>query len=181
MAPERIVRSRRLAPPPGFVESALGGMSPALLQRLRGAWEAIDNRWNQWVLNYSRGQQFDLLKRAGFDSPDWEDLAHLLIGVLTAASLAGALWSWHDRQRQDPWARQAAQVRRALRAAGVDAAAHDTPRALAERVRERHAGAGVALAALLRVLDAARYGRAAAARPDRRLTRAVRREAARLR
>ena len=75
VAPERIVRSRRLAPPPGFVEQALGGVDPALWQRLRDGWEALDNRWNQWVLDYSRGQQLDLLGRLGVDGADWPDLA----------------------------------------------------------------------------------------------------------
>ncbi len=42
--------------------------------QLRDGWEALNNHWNQWVLNYSRAQQFDLLQRLGFESPDWEDL-----------------------------------------------------------------------------------------------------------
>ena len=63
VAPDRIGRSSRLAPQPGFVAGALDAMSPELFAQLRSAWEALNNRWNQWVLNYSRGQQFDLLKQ----------------------------------------------------------------------------------------------------------------------
>ena len=40
-------------------------MNPRLFAELRSAWEAINNRWNQWVLNYSRGQQLDVLKDLG--------------------------------------------------------------------------------------------------------------------
>ena len=180
VAPDRIVRSRRLAPPPGFVESALDGVSPALWPRLRRLWEASNNRWDQWVLDYSRGRQLDLLRRLGIESPGWEDLVRLLAGALTLAALAGAAWAGFDRWRQDPWLRHAGQLRRALRAIGIDAAPHDTPRALAARVTARHAAAGSALAALLVDLDAARYGPAAARRPDPRLMRALHREAARL-
>ena len=37
---------------------------------MRGLWEMMDNRWNQWVLNYSRSQQFDLLRELGVQHAD---------------------------------------------------------------------------------------------------------------
>jgi len=180
VAPERIVRSRRLQPAPGLVASALGGVSPALLEQLRSGWEAVNNRWNQWVLNYSRGQQIDLLKDIGFKSPSWEDLALLLIGALSTLSLAGAAWAWWERQRMDPWARQFAQVRRALQRLGLAAQAHEPPHALAEQVRRRFGTQGDALVALLAQLEQQRYGRSARSRPLASLTRMLRREARQL-
>lgn len=177
VAPERIVRSRKLVPEPGLVASALRGVSPALLERLSKGWEVVNNRWNQWVLNYSRGQQIDLLKDMGFKSPNWEDLALALIIALTSLSLAGALWAWWDRRRQDPWVRQLAQVRQALQRLGLAAAPHEAPRALAERVRNRFGAQGDAVVALLAQLEQQRYGRDALARPLASLTRALQREA----
>ncbi len=59
--PDRRRRARpdRAQPAPragaGFVAGALGRMDPELLAELRNSWETINNRWNQWVLNYSRG------------------------------------------------------------------------------------------------------------------------------
>ena len=94
VAPDRINRGRRLAPRPGFVEGALDNVNPQLIADLRKSWELINNRWNQWVLNYSRGQQMDALKRMGFDSPSWSDLALLLIGSLSTLALGGAAWAW---------------------------------------------------------------------------------------
>ena len=76
VAPDRIGLSRQLVPRPGLVAGAIGTMSPTLLAGLREAWEAANNRWNQWVLNYSRGQQLDLLKSLGVSRPSWEDLAY---------------------------------------------------------------------------------------------------------
>ena len=180
VAPDRIVRSRRLQPAPGIVATAIGGMSPALLAQLRLGWEALNNRWNQWVLNYSRGQQFDLLKDIGFDAPSWEDLALLLIAALSSLSLAGALWAWWERSHQDPWTRQWAQVGRALRRLGLAAQPHEAPRTLAAQVVARFGTAGQALAALLAQLEQQRYGRHAAKRPAPALTRALRREARQL-
>jgi len=77
------VRSRHLVPAPGLVAGALGGINPQFWPSLRGAWEAANNRWNQWVLNYCAANQLALLKQLGFSAPSWEDLALLLIGVLS--------------------------------------------------------------------------------------------------
>ena len=156
-------------------------MNPQLYAELRSAWDAVNNRWNQWVLNYSRGQQLDVLKQIGFVAPTWEDLALLLIGALSGLALAGAIWAWLDRHRVDPWVRQLERMKRALRPLGVPAAPHDPPRALAARVRERLGVAGEPLAAVLDALEARRYSRAAARRPDPRMTRDFNQQARRLR
>ncbi|QTN23842.1 DUF3488 domain-containing transglutaminase family protein [Rhizobacter sp. AJA081-3] len=171
VAPDRISRSLRLLPAPGLVAGALDTMSPALLQQLRDAWEGMNNRWNQWVLNYSRGQQFDVLRNSGFESPNWQDLAKLLVISLSTLALAGAGWAWWDRHRVDPWTRQREALLRALRRLGVPATPQDAPGTLARRVRERHGAAGEALAALLDTLQAQRYGRLARRHPDSALTR----------
>ena len=173
VAPERIERSRNLLPAPGLVAGALGNINPELLARLRSTWETVNNRWNQWVLGYSRGQQFDLMRKLGIDSPRWEDLALLLVGALSVLASCGALWAWWDRHRVDPWVRQMDRVRAALRGAGVPCAAHDAPRTLAQRVRERFGTAAEPLAALLLTLEAQRYSEAARPRPLEALTRQV--------
>ena len=49
---------------PGCVAGAIDGDEPgAVAPACAARWEAINNRWNQWVLNYSRGQQLDVLKQ----------------------------------------------------------------------------------------------------------------------
>jgi len=171
VAPDRIQRSRRLAPQPGLVAGALGNMSPELMASLRINWEAVNNRWNQWVLSYSRGQQLDLLKNLGFRSPDWTDLAMVLIVTLIVLASGGAAWAWWDRRRVDPWVRQMDSVRRCLARLGVEAGTHDAPRTLAQRVRSHFGAAGETLAEMLHLIDRQRYSRNAAARPDTSLTR----------
>jgi transglutaminase-like putative cysteine protease len=181
VAPDRILRSRNLAPPPGRIAGALGTMSPVLLAELRSSWEAVNNRWNQWVLNYARGQQLDLLRNLGFSAPSWEDLSLLLIGTLSSLALVAAGWAWWDRRRVDPWVRQMDSVRRALRALGVEAAPHEPARTVAQRVRERLGGAGDSLVEMLHTIDRQRYGRLAVRRPDAALTRRFRAAARHLR
>ena len=60
-------------------------MNPRLFAEPGSAWEAFNNRWTQWVLNYSRAQQLDVLKQIGFATPTWEDLGVLLFGSLSGA------------------------------------------------------------------------------------------------
>jgi transglutaminase-like putative cysteine protease len=165
VAPDRIERSLSLQRTPSFVEQAIGSMSPQLLGTLRVLWERVDNRWNQWVLNYSRAKQFRLLEGVGITTPHWSDLAYLLIGFVCAAALAGAGWALWDRQRQDPWQRLQQRVADELRRLRVDAAPHDPPRTRAARVRERFGAPGEALAATLEDLDRARYAAARAPAP----------------
>lgn len=168
VAPERIERGLALRSPRGAVASALDNVDPRLLASWRGLWESIDNRWNQWVLNYTRGQQLDLLKRLGFEAPDWRDLARLLIATLSAVSLLGAAWAAWERQRQDPWQRQAQRLRRSLRGLGLAAAGHETPRAWAAQIERRFGiERGAALAGLLLDLERQRYGRVTTSLPSR--------------
>ncbi|MES2957311.1 MAG: DUF3488 and transglutaminase-like domain-containing protein [Pseudomonadota bacterium] len=166
VAPERVVASRALRAQPGAVAGAIAAMNPALVARWRAAWESFNNQWNQWVLNYSRSEQFDLLKGLGVRSPTWEDLAYLLIGLLSGASLVGAAWAWWDRHRRDPWQRLRARLVKRLAALGVTAEGHEAPRRLALRVREQFGSAGEGLATQLEALDEQRYGRRSVARPD---------------
>ena len=163
VAPERVQRGRSLRPPPGLVAGAMNSLSPAFAAQLRAALETVNNRWNQWVLNYSRGQQFDLLKKLGFESPDWQDLATTLILLLCSGALAGAGWAWWDRHHQDPWQRLQGRVMRRLQALGVAVLPHHAPRERAAQVRLQLGVAGEAVALQLEALDRLRYGAPAGA------------------
>jgi transglutaminase-like putative cysteine protease len=167
VAPERIRRGRSLAPTPGLVAGAVASMSPALAARVRQAWETVNNRWNQWVLNYARGQQFDLLRALGLPSPGWQDLASALIGVLCAGALAGAAWAWWDRRRQDPWQRLQRHVTEQLQTLGIHVQPHQAPRTRAQHVRARLGERGEPVARQLEALDRQRYGTAGPPLPGR--------------
>lgn len=157
VAPERVVRSRRLVAPQGFMAGAIDAMSPALLKQLQSLWDALDNRWNQGVLNYSRGKQLDLLRALGVESPSWDQLAYLLILALCSLSLGAAAWAWFDRHRQDPWLRAYRRVGRALQQRGLEVPEHLPPRALAQQVREAFGDQGSATIHALLALEALRY------------------------
>jgi hypothetical protein len=179
VAPDRVQASRYLPPQRGLVANAIGSFSPDLLAQLRGGWEAVNNRWNQWVLNYSRGQQLNLLRQLGMLDPHWEDLTLLLLGTLSSLALAAAGWAWWDRRRQDPWTRLNGHIRRRLHKHGIQAPVHASLRELASRVAAREGGA--TLADWLLALDTKRYGRNAITRPPRAAVREFERRMRQLR
>ena len=168
VAPERVRNSQPLLPRPGLVTNALNTMSPALASQLRRAWALADSRWTQWVMGYSRTRQFKLLERLGVPHPDWTDLARALVGLLSAAAAAAALWAWRDRRRQDPWMRRHARLCRRLLALGIAARPHHPPLTLARLVRQRHGAGGEALALALEALDLRRHGPGGVRLPERR-------------
>ncbi len=160
VAPERISRSRALLARPGFVAGAIDGLAPGLLTSVRALWEGFDNGYRQWVLNYSRGSQLNLMKNLGFSSPSWQDLGIVLAAVIIAASLLGAAWAWLDQRRSDPWLRAYARIRRAALAHGVSASESLPPRVLAATLEhELGANAAAPAAQALRALDVLRYAR----------------------
>ena len=132
--PGRIGQFQRLRAPEGFVAGAIGTLSPTFIAQLRATWEAVNNRWNQWVLNYTQSRQFDLLKSLGFESPSWQDLGKLIAGLLTVAALAGIAWARWERSQHDPWLRLLARARRKLAQAGIHAPPQAPPRALLQGV-----------------------------------------------
>ena len=140
VAPSRIGSFQRLLAPRGVIAGALVDISPDLAEKLRQGWEALNNSWNQWVLNYTQSKQLDLLKDLGFATPSWEDLSYLLIGIVVLASLVGAAWTLWERSQHDPWLRLMARARKRLTASGLPAPAQAPPRELA-RLVERHFGA----------------------------------------
>lgn len=160
VAPSRVAAFQRLRPPQGVLAGAITNMNPDLAARLRASWEAVNNAWNQWVLNYTQSKQLNLLKDIGFESPSWAHLSYVLIALVVAASALGALWTLWERSRQDPWLRLLGQARRRLKAAGI--ASHDAtaPRELANTVQARFGSDGQAVARWLLAMEALRYARA---------------------
>ena len=138
VAPGRVGTLQRLQAPQGAIAGAiLGNVNPALALTIRAVWDAVNNSWNQRVLNYTQGKQLNLLKNIGFESPDWEDLITLLIGSIVLASLGGAAWTMWERHQQDPWLRLLQSARTRLLKAGLTLAPHSSPRQMALQLTQQ--------------------------------------------
>jgi transglutaminase-like putative cysteine protease len=165
ISPSRVGNLTRLAPQRGAVASALGNMSPTLAANLRAAWDAVNNRWNQWVLNYSKNSQLNLLKNLGFDTPSWTELGYLLSGLLVLASIAAGAWTLWERRQHDPWLRLYDRARQRATQLGVEASEHLPPRELARTLLARHGPDAQAVAHWLLQLERLRYAPANPAMP----------------
>ncbi|MBA2675384.1 DUF3488 and transglutaminase-like domain-containing protein [Ramlibacter sp.] len=157
VTPGRIGAFQRLRPQPGVFGAALGTVSPNLAAQMRAAWEALNNSWNQWVLNYTQSKQLDLLRNMGFSSPSWEDLSYVLLCLLVGAALLGAAWSWWDKVQHDPWLRLLARVRKRLRQKGLELPATSPPRKIADAVTAHFGPDATPLAQWLIRLELLRY------------------------
>ncbi len=142
VAPERTGGLQRLLPARGAIAQALGAMSPGFEIHLRAFWEASNNRWNQWVLDYSQARQLQLLRAIGFDSPRWEDLSTTLLAIIVLVSLLGAAWAQWEHRRQDPWLRLLHAARRKLQRAGLVLPASAAPRQMAQALQAHAQAAG---------------------------------------
>jgi protein-glutamine gamma-glutamyltransferase len=155
VAPGRTGTFERLQQRGSPIAQALGTISPQFAQNLRALWDAANNRWNQWVLNYTQDKQMDLLRNLGFSSPSWEDLLHMMAAVLVTVSLCAAAWAAWERHRQDPWLRLLRLARGQLLRAGIEVPEQAPPRQLAALLEAHHTSP--ALSDWLLALEASRY------------------------
>ena len=163
VSPGRVGQFQRLLAPRGMLGNAMGSvLSPGMVQHLRAVWEAANNHWNQWVLNYTQSRQFDLLKTLGFATPSWQDLAHILAGLVGTAALIGAAWALHQRRQHDPWLRLLARARQRLVRAGLALPDNLPPRAMAVAAQAHFGAAADAAAQWLLRLEQWRYTSASA-------------------
>jgi hypothetical protein len=163
VAPARTGSFQRLGASRGVLATAMDSVDPTLSATFRATWEAMNNGWNQWVLNYTQSKQLDLLRNLGFASPGWEDLSYVLLFIIVTLALAGAAWTWWDRMQHDPWLRLLGRARKRLREAGLAAPATAPPRQLAQLVTTRFGQDARGWADWLLKLEAQRYARAPAA------------------
>jgi transglutaminase-like putative cysteine protease len=121
VAPERIaLGSMRASARERLGARALTGL-PWMRQALL-LWDAVNVRWNEWVIGYGPQLQRSLLQYLGLARPSWQWL--LTLAVITTAALLVALalflgWTSHRHRRGDRAARCFARFTHALESARV--------------------------------------------------------------
>ncbi|WP_334133514.1 transglutaminase family protein, partial [Tepidimonas sp.] len=106
VAPQRTDGIERLTPPPGPLQAAVVALDPRLHTTLRLLWDAANQRWNDWVLNYGTARQLQWLRHLGWSAHDWRDVAQALGVALAATAAAGLALLWCRRARgADAWQR----------------------------------------------------------------------------
>jgi protein-glutamine gamma-glutamyltransferase len=130
------------------------------LSKVRNNWNAINNNWNQWVLDYTPKRQLDLLKRLGIPNPNWKVLAFCAVGIgaaVMALVLFPLLW---QRQRKEPLDLLYQRLCQQLKKIGSPRAPYEGPQGYALRLaQELHTEPQrSAVLRFLQVYSTAKYG-----------------------
>ena len=96
---------------PSRIESGLASSVPqntvplimreelAWLRGMRYNWDALANKWNQWVLGYNPDRQRDMLSKLGVSQPNWQNLAQLMfwsVAIVLGLMAAWLLWKFRN-------------------------------------------------------------------------------------
>ena len=157
VAPERIQAGRS-----GDMFAGAGvawGMSvpPAWLHQLSLTWDALNAKWNDWVLGYGPETQERFMHWLGMDDPDWRQMMLTLIGVV-AAIIAVISLLLIFRYRPPPRDRAAILYERFVRKSGITRIVGETPSAFAARAHRESKLANDTIDDVTEIYLAARYG-----------------------
>ncbi|MFO8025793.1 transglutaminaseTgpA domain-containing protein [Thiohalophilus sp.] len=142
--PSRVELSADLAQREPEVRSRLDAERPwwkHSLRRAGFAWDAVNNRWQQWVVGYNQNRQNALLRALGLDDINWGKLVFLLMVMVSLALLViAALVFRTDRDAERQVNRLYRRFLRRLARRGMNKLPAETPGAFSERaVREQPA------------------------------------------
>ena len=163
---------------PGRVESGVAAAVPATdplplmarttltwLRGLRYNWDALANKWNQFVLGYSPERQRQFLSSMGMSEPSWEHMALTLFWCIGALIALLTAWLLRRIRRlelvQRLWLKFCTKFDRR----GCARAAHEGPADFVERMAARFPARAERIRAIGERYIALRYG----ARADARL------------
>ncbi|MDH3719089.1 MAG: DUF3488 and transglutaminase-like domain-containing protein, partial [Planctomycetota bacterium] len=157
VAPERIDAGRSGAMLDGI--AAAWGLSapPAWVHQLTLTWDAMNAKWNDWVLGYGPETQERFMQWLGMDDPDWRQMMFTLIGIVVAlVAIISLLLMLRYRPPQRDHA--AILYDRFVRKTGVARAIGETPAAFAGRVRMESPIAAGTINEVTETYLEARYG-----------------------
>jgi len=163
VAPARILRGLEQGVP-GVVAAiplGLGGneTTRTLWLRLRDSVDAVNNRWNQWVLSYDTRQQQELLGQIGLGGIDISTLGIALVLILLLVCAGIYLWLFRQQPlRQD--AARASYDRFCDRLAqlGIHRSATEGPLAFAARANNQRRDLAGEIDAITSLYIIVRYG-----------------------
>lgn len=131
------------------------------LRKLRDNWDALGNKWNQWVLGYNPDRQREMMSWFGVRSPSWQSLAMVLFWSVGSVIGIIALWLFARYRTADPTQRVWLAFCRKLGRAGVERSKSEGPLAFGARAAARLPARADAVQAIARLYAELRYGKEA--------------------
>lgn len=122
-------------------------------------WDAIDNRWNLWVLGYGPEMQFGFLSKLGMSHPDPYTMTLAMLLGITVLLIVSGQFILKRRTRADDLL-QKIYLRLCSRLAkmGYPRAAHEGPLGFAARIEAENAVLGKMLSPTFHLYARLRYG-----------------------
>lgn len=137
VAPERVMQNLFSTQPrrgmAGLVNLAMGNNS--LLQSIRMRWDAVNNSWNLWILNYSQARQMDFMRYLGLSGLDWPQLALIFFSLAMLAMAIVALPLMRNRPQISALDQLYLSMCQRLEGKGIVRAAHEGPAAFMQRLQ----------------------------------------------
>jgi len=163
VAPERIERSidNSLQPFGDAVrfEVPRAAWLTALWRETRFAWDALNNKWNQWVLSYGPERQANLLRWLKFGGLRWQSMAIVLMAALSTAALGIVMLTLkRERRAEDGIVRAYQNFCRKLARRGLGRQGYEGPDDFAERVAARRPDLAGQARHIVKLYVGLRYG-----------------------
>lgn len=109
----------------------------ALAERIQLSWDALNARWDEWVLGYGPNTQKAFMEWLGLSNPDWRSLAAMLgaVTVIILGFIALLIRRAYGRQATDSAEHH---YRRALRTLGINLPRSASPALIRNAITERY-------------------------------------------
>jgi len=157
VAPERVEAGRTGAMFDGS-GAAWGLTAPSeFLHQLVLTWDAMNARWNEWVLGYGPENQNRFMEWLGMNNPDWRKMMFTLIGVVIGLTLLISMLLML-RYRPPPRDKAARLYERFVKRSGLTPATGETPRLFALRARRDSSLPAASVRAITETYLDVRYG-----------------------
>ena len=158
VVPVRVESGLAAAVPDTEPLSLLVRVDATWLRQLRFSWEALANRWNQWVLGYNPERQREFLNLLGMPSPDWQKMATTLFWAVGGVVTLIALFVLRRRLSKDPVQRVWLAFCAKLARAGTERRPSEGPTEFAERAGRAHPARAGMVDGVAKLYADLRYG-----------------------
>jgi hypothetical protein len=172
VAPERIEygseavrrmlqRGRQLGelPEEGVREVIRSGWIESAVRRASLLWDAVNTRWNQWVLDFDHQSQRQLLKLLGFSTAGWINMVLVLVISMILFFLVAAAILLSRRQRPDPLKVLYGRFCRKLARVGLRRRDYEGPHSFAQRCMRIRPDLEPAISTITDLYVGMRYGK----------------------
>jgi transglutaminase-like putative cysteine protease len=148
----------------------------SVLRHLKFYWDAIDNRWKQWVIGYGPKLQQQLMQALFNRDMRYNEMAVMMIIALAAglAILAIMLFKSQNKTPEDPVQKLYAQFCRTLARGGMEREPHEGPLDFAQRAAAKFPAQQPHIDLITRLYILARYGSRHSAEQMQQMRRLIR-------